>query len=288
MSNIQIIVDSSCDIPQERLEELDLVLLPLTILFGEEQFVDYKEMNDTKFCQMLKSSKAHPTTAQVTSDQAQVALKKCLDNKKEILAITISSVGSGTYSALHIAKRNLEEEAGHELPIRIIDSRAFTTLYALAVYDAVKMRDSGASLNEIAEATEKSCNDGRYAFLALFTDLNFLKKGGRLKAGTALICGILGIMPILTIEDGLVIPKGKARGFDNANDVLIGFMKDDCPSGKIKRLHIIHNGLEDKIKKFIDLVKQNFEVGTIDIGHPFGTIMTHSGKDFLVFSYDKD
>ena len=286
MSNVKIIVDSSCDIPQERLTDLDLTLIPLSVVFGDEHYRDYDEMNADKFAALLKQSKANPTTALTSLEEVSDVMRKFIDEGNDIVAATLSSAGSGTFSVFNMAKKALEEEAGHELPIRIIDSRAFTLGHGMPVYDAVRMRDEGAGFNDIADMLEKSYAEGEYIFWALLSDLNFLKRGGRLKAGAAVLGGILGIVPILSVEDGLVVPKAKARGFDKAFEVLLESIEKDFPSKKIQRFAIVHHGIEDKVKKLVALLNEKFELETeIDVVSPHGTIMTHSGANFLAVAY---
>ena len=120
-------------------------------------------------------------------------------------------------------------------------------------------------------------------------DLSYLKRGGRIKTSTAIIGELLGIVPILHINDGLVEPLGKERGINKAIDKMLAIMKEKCPSRKLKRIQLIQCSREKEAQKIESLVKENFDVKEIlPMTSPEASITVHAGMDFVGIIYTAD
>ena len=203
---VRIITDSTSDLSAARAAELGIDVIPLRVFFGEEGFLDGVEMSQEEFYQRLTSCQDLPTTSQLNPDNFLDLFQRYVDQGDQVVGIFLSSRLSGTYQSACIAREMVE---GGE--IHIVDSHTVTFALALLVEEAVDMRDRGLSAGEIAAALEDLSH--RVRLLAVVDTLLYLKKGGRISAATAIVGGLLGINPIIGINDsGIVEALGKARG----------------------------------------------------------------------------
>lgn len=219
---IRIITDSTCDLRPARRETLGIDVVPLSVHFGEEVFRDGIDITNEEFYRRLSRAEKLPTTSQVNPEVFAALFQSYVDQGDEVVGIFLSSAMSGTCQSAVIAKGMVD---GGE--IHIVDSRTVTFALGLLVERAVALRDAGRSAAEIAD--EIASLTGRVRLLAVVDTLKYLKMGGRINAATAVVGGLLGINPIITVENGLVESIGKARGRKAAFQWMADFLKKERP-----------------------------------------------------------
>ncbi len=219
---IRIITDSTCDLHPALGESLGVEVVPLAVHFGEEIFQDGVDITNEEFYSRLSRVETLPTTSQVNPEAFAERFQAYVDQGDQVLGIFISSALSGTYQSAIIAKDMVGEGEIH-----LVDSRTTTFALALLVERAARLRDEGRSAGEIAEAI--TALSGRTRLLAVVDTLKYLKMGGRINAATAMVGGLLGITPIITIENGIVEAVGKARGRKAAFQWMEKFMEGESP-----------------------------------------------------------
>lgn len=217
---VKIITDSSCDIDLQRAEEMGVEIIPIQVHFGEESYRAGIDLSTSEFYDKLKTVDKLPTTSQITPTIFEEVFKKHLDEGDEIVGMFISTEMSGTYQNALMTKNIIGSERIH-----IVNTLQTTFGLALLIIEACKMRDSGLSGAEIFEKITQLVP--RVKLLASVETLKYLKMGGRLSATTAIVGGILGIYPIITIESGKVETVGKARGRAAANKIIEGLLQKD-------------------------------------------------------------
>ncbi len=209
---VRIITDSASDISQKTASEWDITVLPLTILFGEEEFLDGIDLSPADFYERLRESRFFPKTSQVSPYTYEQAFRKAKENGESVLCFCLSSSVSGSYQSACLAA----EETGGD--IRVFDTKQFCISEYIIIERAVRLRDEGLDAAQIAERIEPEI--GKAHVLAAFDTLEYLKRGGRLSAAASRIGNLLSIKPVLTIRDGTVEVLGKARGFRHACSIL--------------------------------------------------------------------
>ena len=202
---IRILTDSTSDISLSRAAQLGVEVLPHTVLFGEESFRDGIDITSEEFYDRLSKVDTLPTTAQIPPETFIDTFQRLTADGSQVLGLFISSEMSGTYQSAMIARSIVGEEK-----ITIVDTHTVTFALGLLVETACLLRDQGLSLSELAAELEKLVP--RCRLLAVVDTLRYLKMGGRISGVTAVVGGILGISPIISIENGLVISVGKSRG----------------------------------------------------------------------------
>ncbi len=226
---VKIITDSSCDFDLSTLEKLGIEILPIQVHFGNKSFTPMIDLSNEAFYNKLSTVTTLPTTTQINPATFYDCFQKHLKNGDEVVGMFISKELSGTYqNALNVAKE-LDESKIH-----IVDTQNTTFGLALLLAEAAKMREQGFTAKEIA----KKITDlvPRVCLVASVESLKYLKMGGRLSSGAALVAGILGIYPIISVINGKVEAIGKARGQMAANKFMenyikkIGISSDYCVS----------------------------------------------------------
>ena len=209
--SLKIVLDSTSDLVPELLGKFEIV--PLTVNFGEEEFIDGVTITREEFYAKLIESDVIPTTSQATPEAFERVFKKLVENGDEVLCITVASKLSGTYQSACIAA---EEFPGK---VRVIDSKSVAIGSAILAEFALSLLEKGVSAEEIEKELIKKRED--IIIVALIDTLEYLKKGGRLSKTAAFAGSLLNIKPVVSVEDGEINVLGKARGSKQGNNFLI-------------------------------------------------------------------
>lgn len=240
---VKIITDSLSDITSDRAEELGITVVPLTVIFGRETFLDRVTITTEEFYRRLADEDIWPTTTQPTPAAFVEIYEKLAKETDEILVITLSSKLSGTYQSALSAKDMAKTKAR----IEIIDSRLVAMGLGLVVISAVKKANEGASLDELVDSVEKTM--ARTHFVVYFDTLKYLAKGGRIGKAQGLLGAMLSVKPILTIKEGEMSPvtrlRSKAAGMDYLYNIA-------ASAGSIEGLAVEHATTPDEADKLIE------------------------------------
>ena len=276
---VKILTDSSCDLSLERCAELGVEMLPITVNFGEESYRANLDLSTGEFYEKLAAVSELPKTAQITPAYFEKIFQAYVENGDEVVCLLISSKMSGTLQSATVAKDILGATN-----IYLPDTLNVTFALGLLVEEAVKMRDRGLSGAEIVKNIQDIIP--RVRLWALIDDLKYLKMGGRLSATSALVAGILGICPIITLKDGLVEVVGKARGKKAAFKFIQGLVEKE-PISADYGVTVGHAAVpetrDDFLDYFEDVLKKR-EVYPLDIGSIVGT---HTGPGAVGLAYIK-
>ncbi len=274
---VKILTDSSCDLSPARCEELGVEMLPITVNFGGESFRAHEDISNDEFYEKLAAASELPKTAQITPAFFEEKFTGYKESGEEVVCLFISSMMSGTLQSARIAKNMVNADK-----VYLPDTLNVTFALGLLVEEAVKMRDRGLSAAEIASEVEKLVP--RVRLWALIDDLKYLKMGGRLSATSALVASILGICPIITLENGLVEVVGKARGKKAAFKFIQNMVAKEPISGDFA-VTIGHAAVPDTRDDFMDFMSAELkkrEILKLDIGSIVGT---HTGPGACGLAY---
>ncbi|WP_105615134.1 DegV family protein [Vallitalea okinawensis] len=276
-----IIVDSSCDLPKEVLEKYNMVMLPLGINFEDEVYADKVDITPTEFYDKLKVAKELPKTSQVTPDAFINAFKKELDRDHDVICITIGSQASGTFQSATIAKSELESDRIH-----LVDSEGLCMGTGMLAILIAEQLEAGKSIGEAIGYGENV--RGSIEHLFSVDTLVYLKKGGRIKASSAVIGEILNIKPILTVDKGITQTIGKVRGRNKVMEFFMNHMKENIDLEATEFMAIAHACNEKVAKKLETRIRENFNFdGEIIFSEIGATIGTHAGPGTISVFYIK-
>ena len=235
--SVKIIIDSTADVRGEIRDKF--IIVPLTVSFGEEQFVDGVTINHRQFYEKLVESDVMPTTSQPSPEAFERVFRELVENGDEAVVLTISSSLSGTYQSATIARENFEGK------IFVVDTRSVTIGSGILAELALSLANEGFSAREIAERITKERENVRV--IALLDTLEYLKRGGRISKTVAFAGGLLSIKPVLCIMDGEIAILGKARGSKQGNNFLTTEIQKSGGVNFDKPLLLGYTGLSDAL-----------------------------------------
>jgi len=233
MSKIKISTDSTSDIPQKFRQELNISVLPLTILAGSTEYRDGVDITPQEFYKILDSSDTLPVSSQVTVNlYQQLYTQVWQDGYTDLIHVCLNSKGSGTYQAAVLSRQMFFEEhpeAQETLNIHLIDSRTYSMAYGMAVVEAAQLAQKGAAVEEILALIHDWVENTRPMFVPL--NLKCVKKSGRISPAAAFVGDAIGLKPLITFEDGEAKIVSKVRGEHKAIAALVDICKKERRPG---------------------------------------------------------
>jgi len=246
---VKIVTDSLSDITSDLAPGLGVTVVPLTVLFGHESFLDRVTITTDDFYYRLANDATWPTTTQPTPAAFVDVYNELADETDEILVITLSSKLSGTYQSALAAKKLLKKKCR----IEIIDSLTVAMGMGLVVIAAANKAQGGANLDEMVDFTRRALQ--RSHFLVYFDTLKYLAKGGRIGKARSLLGSVLSIKPVLTIHEGEMAEKTKLRSQRAGIDYLYNFMTS-FPN--IELLAVEHTTTPDEADRLVERLSAVF------------------------------
>ncbi len=276
---VKIITDSTCDLEIEKLNELGIEMIPLTVLFGDESFKDRIELSPSEFYSRLETSPELPTTSQVNPADFEDVFRKHIDNGDEVLGLFLSGNLSGTCQSARIAAETIGSDK-----ISIVDSKQLTVGMTVLLLECVRLRDEGKTAKEIKTYIDEIKSKVR--LIAMFSTLKYLCMGGRISKTAATFGTMLGIYPMICVEngEGIVNVTGKVKGKKAAMKFIKDYF-DANPVDETKAFAYGHtNSLEDieVLKETMADSVQNKNIVTCNVGCVIGT---HAGPGAVVIAY---
>ena len=241
---IKIITDSTSDYTMEEAEEKGLVILPLRVLFGEEEYLDRVNLSVDDFYNKLIETDVFPKTSQITPFTYEEAMEKEVEAGNEVLVFTVSSKLSGCYQSAVTAASSFEDK------VRVIDTLSVSMGIQILIDRAMALIEEGKSLDEIAECLEEEKKLVRV--VALLDTLEYLKKGGRISSTKAMAGKIFGIKPVISFDGGEVNLLGTARGSKIGSNLLMKYTEENAIDLS-KPFGMVYSGFSDVLlKKYIN------------------------------------
>ena len=207
---IRILTDSASDILPAEAEQLGVTVIPLNVTLEDGTVLrDGVDMTSSAYYEILAGCRKLPTTSQPSPELFENFFLEATAAGDEVIGIFLSHALSGTYQCAKLAA-----DMANVDNVLFVDSGHVCLSEALLVRLAVQLRDSGKTAGQIAAILEHAKE--HLHLVAAIDDLKYLRKGGRLPAAVAVAGGMLGIKPLITIQDGKVAMAGKARGLPGA------------------------------------------------------------------------
>lgn len=277
---VRIIVDSTADVSTAIQSRLTVV--PLTVQFGAEEYIDGVTITRKEFYEKLIESDVLPSTSQATPAAFESVFAEVTANGESAVVLTISSKLSGTYQSAMIAAQEYPQN------IHVVDSLSAATGIGILAELALQLADSGMAAADIAarlaEERENVC------LIALLDTLEYLKRGGRISKTAAFAGGILSIKPVISLRDGEVAMLGKARGSKQGNNLLVKEIEAAGGVDYAKPVLLGYSGLSDVLlQKYIEDSAFLWEgrLPKLQIAQVGSVIGTHTGPGAIVATFFK-
>ena len=228
---VKVVTDSTADLPPEVVQELDITVVPLQVIFGQESFRDGVDLASEEFFRRLRESHDLPRTSQPSVGEFLRTYERLAAQTDSILSIHLSSRFSGT---VQTARRAAQELIGR-CRIEVIDSGTVSMAMGFAAIAAAQAARDGADLEACAQAAYAILRRQRLAF-ALDT-LEYLRRGGRIGRAQAFLGGLLRLKPILTVRDGEAHPLTRVRTHRKALEEILHVCLDHGPISEAAVMH---------------------------------------------------
>lgn len=269
---VRIVTDSTCDLPPEMAAALGITVVPLTVFFGEDPFLDGVEITADEFYERQQATRELPRTSQPSVELFQEAYSEIGQNGSEIVSIHLSSKLSGTMNAAQVAREVLK----HEMHIDLIDSYNVSLGLGLIVLEAARAANAGASLPEVV-ATARRAMD-RVSVHVLVDTLEYLQKGGRIGRARSFLGSVLSIKPILRVEDGEVAPfervRTRAKALERIYEIAAGMPR-------AKEMFIAASGAQDTAAELIERLRPQLPHTELHLGSIGPVVGVYTGPNAI-------
>ncbi len=274
-----LITDSTSDIPASLIQERQLYIAPLHVLWGQDNFKEGIDISVVQFHQRLASDPDLPTTSQPTPQAFADLYRQARQETgaEAILVMTISADLSGTYSSAQQAIKMVD------FPVRVVDIRTASIATGLAVLQVADARDSGATLDEAEQLAQSMQTRTRLLFSV--DTLEYLHKGGRIGGARRLLGTALNIKPVLHVEAGKVEALESVRTRKKALGRLVDLYEQMLDTTQPVHLGCLHSQCPDEAQSLLDALIARHEPASLLITEIGPTISVHTGPGAIGFAF---
>lgn len=275
--SIKVVVDSSVDLPEEILERLEVDIIPLTVSFGDDHYLDRFEMTPEQFYSRMSMEKELPKTAQPAPGRFLESFEKHGQNGDQVVCLCLSSGLSGTYNSALLAKSMTDTE------VEVIDTKSGSAGIGILTYLTVKWANLGKSLQDITHDIKKYSEN--LTVYALLDTVENAVKGGRLSPIKGMIANLLNLKVIVEVKNGKVDMLEKVRGAQKAYERLAQLVAEKTQGRQVPLVGIAHVANEKGallVKELVQKVQKEAEFFQTTMG---ATIGTYAGIGGIVLAF---
>jgi DegV family protein with EDD domain len=268
MARIRVVTDSASDLSAALVGERGITVVPLSIRFGSEEFVDGTTLSTDEFWSRCAASPVLPeTSAPAPGAFQQAFLDAAGDGYDGVICLNLSAGVSATYQSAATAAKSVEDR----IPVQVVDTRLLTMGLGLMVLDIADLAATGADLDQLADRAQHLIT--RTKVFGVLDTLEHLEKGGRIGGARALLGSLLSIKPVVTLVDGVVEEESKQRTRGRSLHYLADKAKSSVP---ISRIAVSNGGATDidEFLRLLDGVQSEHPLVLADLGPVVGT---HTG-----------
>lgn len=281
---IKLIVDSTCDLPEEIYKDNDISVLPLRVFINNKEYLDRVDISIEEVYNAMRKN-ILPKTSQVAPSEIYKVFEKLCNEDSDFIYLAFSAAMSGT---CNLAANILEEfkEKYPERKMIVIDSKSGSTGIGLIVMQALKMIEKGYDFKTIVEQINEMVNHIEHIFT--LTDLNWIMKGGRITKTEAVVGTMLDLKPILDVNNGYIEVTKKVRGKKKSLNTLVDILEERSNSFPDQIIGIAHADDLETAENLKNIIKERFgentEFTVNKIGCVLGSHLGIGGVGILFFN----
>jgi DegV family protein with EDD domain len=281
--NTAIVLDSTSDFVDARDRHANMRLVPLYVLFDGEPLRDHVDISSAEFYERLAAAKTLPTTSQPTPGDFLTCYEELAGAGFErIWSLHLTSKLSGTFES---ARRAAEQLGGDR--VRVVDTETASLAVALLAEAVDRRLVAGTTDDEVEALVERFRRENRVVFTV--ATLEYLQKGGRIGKAQALAGSLLNVKPILTVEDGVIVPLGRVRGRQKALAEFAAVFEAQTEDRDGLHVAIAHADAPEWVDVLTDMARKVRPKATLDLVEPLGAVVgTHAGPGAVGFFWFQD
>lgn len=274
MENLQIIIDSACDISKEKIDKYNIKLLPFRIIVDQDEYLDGINIDNKKLFKFLEE-KRHITTAQVRALDFEKELKRCAESNIKCIYLAFSSKMSGAYQTAKLVAENVKERYP-DFNCEVIDTKSGSTAIELLVDKVIHFQKEKLSFENTVNNINSIVENIEHIFT--LETLERLKTGGRISKTAAFVGEFLNIKPILEVKDGKIQLFKKVRGYAKAYEKILNIMEERSTNLKDQVIGISYSGEREKALILKDMIEKRFGTKKFLINMISNVLTVHLGR----------
>lgn len=277
LGRIHIVTDSTCDLTKEEIEKHDIHVVPLTIQIDGNTYVDGVDLQPSMFIELMRGAKELPKSSQPAPGRFKELYEELGKDGDQVISIHMTGGMSGTVDSARQAAEMADAD------VTVIDSRYIAFALAFQIREAVKLRDAGATVEEIVARVDEVRANTRL-FVALNT-LDNMVKGGRIGKGKAMFGSLLNIKPVGSLDTGAFTPMTKPRSHKQVVKYLFSQFEQDTAGKTVKAIGMSHVLGMDTMGNPLKALIEETGFHNVEIAFTSPIISTHTGEGALGFMY---
>jgi DegV family protein with EDD domain len=270
---IAIITDSTCDLPTQMLEQYGISVVPLYLLWGEDQLLDGIEITNQSFYERLARDPVHPSTSQPTPADFVGAIEQA--EAEEVLIITISQALSGTWESAHQAASMVD------VPVRVVNSFSLSMGLGWQVWAAAQVREEGGGIEAMIAAAERVRE--HTSFLLTVETLEYLHRGGRIGGAAKLLGSLIQLKPLLGVNHttGTLEAVERTRTRKKALDQLIAETLRRFEPQTPSHIAVVHAAAEEDARQVMQAIERECDPVEMVLSEITPVLGVHGGPGLV-------
>lgn len=274
MANVAVLTDSCASIPENLIESLQISTVAYYIHRGSEVLRDLVTVQRDEFLRWMITARSLPTTASPgPGDYFEAYRQLAKQGRQEIISIHMTSKGSGAFQAATVAQTMMKDEYPN-LKIEVVDTVNVSLCQGWMVIEAARAALAGLSLDLITDTVKRMIPITHMIQTA--DTLKYLYLGGRIGMAQQLLGSVLNIKPIIGMDDGVIVPVGRAHSRGQAYQQMADIVADAVGKGKAK-IAYVHAGAQREVEKIKSLVESKVEVAESFVAELSPALAVHTG-----------
>jgi DegV family protein with EDD domain len=256
MATVGVLTDTTASIPPALVSELQIELVPYYVHRGLETLRDMIDVQPEPFARYLAQTDRLPTTSNPSIGDYLIGLKRLAERTKEIVALTMTSKGSGAYQACRAAVESLRERRP-DMRVEVIDTLKVAMSQGWAVIEAARVARAGQPLSVVADQARSVAQ--KSTMLMTADTLKYLYMGGRIGRAQHLVGSLLNIKPLIGLEDGMITGLGAARTRAKAYAKMLELMCQQVGAQARIKIAYTHVAADEQVMQLRELIEPQFE-----------------------------
>lgn len=286
MSKIGFLTDSCSDIPQELADKYGIEVVGFPINLDGVEYMERKDFTNDQFYQMMRDAQGVPTTAAITQLQfCDIYARYADEGYTDLVYLSINAGGSSTYNNAVKAMELLEEERpGYTMKIQVIDSHTYSMPYGWYLCECARKVRAGEPLDAcLREMQDKLA---RVEICLAAYSLRQMKKSGRVSAAAAVVGDLMGIRPIISLNDGISKVEAKVRGDNNVPPAMVKWVKSRVDDVKKMPYMVAYTSSTAKRDELVKLCKKEFGHAPLLVFQLGGVVSANTGPDGIAIVFE--
>lgn len=286
MSKIGFLTDSCSDIPQELADKYGIEVVGFPINLDGVEYMERKDFTNDQFYQMMRDAQGVPTTAAITQLQfCDIYARYADEGYTDLVYLSINAGGSSTYNNAVKAMELLEEERpGYTMKIQVIDSHTYSMPYGWYLCECARKVRAGEPLDAcLREMQDKLA---RVEICLAAYSLKQMKKSGRVSAAAAVVGDLMGIRPIISLNDGISKVEAKVRGDNNVPPAMVKWVKSRVDDVKKMPYMVAYTSSTAKRDELVKLCKKEFGHAPLLVFQLGGVVSANTGPDGIAIVFE--